>query len=167
MSGYYAEIMYLLGEKWNLNFRHGPVASRFMHVYARVSVCQARHLAVLFSMGTQAPLHTNVNPCNAVQFKLSKPMSILHSLTVSWQKYGDPNGLRWTGMVDAVGKDKFDIGLTGFSQVGKLFCATIWVHVVQRCCSLYSFVQSLLPLQVIERSEKADFSIAFTSSAIR
>jgi hypothetical protein len=29
---------------------------------------------------------------------------------------GDPETLSWSGMVDAIGKNKYDMGLTGFSQ---------------------------------------------------
>ena len=46
---------------------------------------------------------------------------VFFSLSTHYMSRHDPDVLSWSGMVDAVGADEYDIGFTGFSQVEERF----------------------------------------------
>jgi hypothetical protein len=81
--------------------------------------------------------------------------SLNFSLDVNFMQKDDPDMMNWTEMIDAIGRNEFDMGLTGFSQVdGRFQKARL---LTKKAC---------LP-STSSNSFQVDFSTAFTSSAIR
>jgi hypothetical protein len=82
-------------------------------------------------------------------------LSLNFTLDVHFMPNDDPDRMSWTEMIDAVGRNEFDVGLTGFSQVDERF-EKVRLLTNNVCLSC-----------TFRRSFQVDFSTAFASSAIR